>query len=743
MHVRMAKPAVSQAPVVVDSPTHWIITVDCSGSMYGVIGRIREQLKTKLPQLTKPGDLISLIWFSSRNEWGILQEAFPIADLTSLPVLNATIDKWLRALNLTGFVQPMNAVAKLVQKHHKPGMVARLFFLTDGQDNQWREHEILDAIKDAAAAVDDVVLIEYGYYCNHALMTNMVSAVGGALLFADNFDAYDGHLTTMLRQRKGSSKRVPVVAPDAAHDYGWTIEDGQIHIYPLTATGGRGVFTVPETVDAVYYWSSSHDMNVGLTGWYAAMYVALQRMDTDKVYTCLEALGDVALIDQFATCFSRQDYAKLEAAVIACVTDHTQRYAKGQDYNAVPKPDAWTVLDLLDLLAGDSGNKFHPYDPRFHYDRISRGQVAVSTILTDAEKDDLVEQARALAGMDDLDALAAKVAALRATKHVLKFTPNAENPGLPLDGLVYNDDRPNVSVRVRITGTVDLDANAPAGVPSKLPTYIWRNYAVIKDGIKHTSMAALPFTLSEATFTELLARGLVTGTWERDTIYVIDADLPVINRNMVKAVSAKTLFTQEVQLQGLKAIQKVLNTFWKERFERVSIGWEIQYGAEATAALKEMGLTEYGGFAPKTVQSEPVDVYVAKTMAIKIKGLSTLPAVNAALLEKVRTGAKLTPSENLMAGVIKRHDAFVASDIYTQSADQDALYKTWLESERHKAQQQVRTLSRELAKARMTMLVGHVWFPEFTSLDEGTLEVEVDGVKYSVTAILKDLEIKI
>jgi hypothetical protein len=50
----------------------------------------------------------------------------------------------------------------------------------------------------------------------------------------------------------------------------------------------------------------------------------------------------------------------------------------------------------------------------------------------------------------------------------------------------------------------------------------------------------------------------------------------------------------------------------------------------------------------------------------------------------------------------------------------------------------------KMAQRKFAIIVGQVWFSDFASLDEDTLEVELPGFgKVSVTASLKETEIEI
>src|SRR4051812_7410323 len=147
------KHSTDQAPkVAVELPTNHFAVIDCSGSMYHDLPRIREQLKRKLPKLLKEQDTISLIWFSGRGEFGTLLEAEPVATLTDLKAVEHAIDRWLKPCGLTGFTEPIQEAGRVVERVAKarPGSVSSLLFLSDGCDNQGTRAGILKVMEEAA-----------------------------------------------------------------------------------------------------------------------------------------------------------------------------------------------------------------------------------------------------------------------------------------------------------------------------------------------------------------------------------------------------------------------------------------------------------------------------------------------------------------------------------------------------------------------------------------------------------------
>ncbi len=728
----------TQPVVALAGPVHRVFIVDCSGSMYGSMAKLREHLKNKLAHLCAPGDRVSIIWFSSRGQYGILQEGFEVHSLADFAMLNTMIDRYLQPMALTGFKEPFDVVPSLIQRiNAQAAMPAYLFFLTDGMDNQWRTSEIMQAVENAAACVEGSTVVEYGWYCNHNLLVEIAQELGASLLFAQDFAQYSPIMEMALTKRPKPSRRVEVSLPDAVRPWAFTMADGDIVTYQIQ----NGKVLVPETAGKVSYIQAAGTTGYATDEVYGAIYVASQRMDSELVWDLLR-LGDVELIHMFATCFSKQDYAEFGALTLKQAFDAGERLRLGKNPNLVPADDCYTIIDLLDELAGDSENKFHPYDPAFKYERISRGRVQANAVLTDADKAGLIEAIRAAMTPDGLATVIELSTQLLSGKRVLKFVPNATNGGYAINALTFNEDRPNISIQIMIDGTVDLGAEAEAhGVPRIFPTHIVRNYAMVVDGIKHSSLDNLPMELSASTFTTLQALGFLNGqTWEAGRVYYLNAMVPVLNRSMVKAVSAQTFFAQAVTLLQLRAAQKVLKYYRELYFPRVSAGLEQAYGAEATAWLKEIGITD-NGFAPKSVEAEPTDEYTAVAFELAIAKCSSLPAVTK-VLDKL-AGGKYTQSEALLVPTIQKVQDFMASAFYTSAADQTALLRTWLESETKAAVSKVRALTRAMAKTKFAIMVGHTWFTEFSSLDEGKLTVTVDGTPYDVEAKLKDVVIKI
>jgi hypothetical protein len=245
----------TQAPAKpAEVPTNHVIIIDCSGSMYGELPKIREQLKKKMPKLLKDTDTVSIVWFSGRGQFGTLLEAEPVSTLADLQSVNQAIDRWLKPVCLTGFKEPLEEAAKVVERVAKkrPGSAFSLFFMSDGCDNQWSRPEILKAVEKAAGGLSSATFVEYGYYADRPLLTAMAEKAGGSLIFAQHFDTYAPAFEGSLQKKLVGGKKVEITVPgDPVGGFVYALSEGDL----LTFAVEGGKASVSEGVPEVWYLS--------------------------------------------------------------------------------------------------------------------------------------------------------------------------------------------------------------------------------------------------------------------------------------------------------------------------------------------------------------------------------------------------------------------------------------------------------------------------------------------------------
>lgn len=742
--------------------TNHIFCLDCSGSMTGELPKLREQLKNKLPKMLKEKDSLSIIWFSGRGQFGALLEAEPVATLTDLKAVNEAIDRWLRPVGMTGFKEPLLEVAALTKRigTKYPDNAFSLLFVTDGCENSWSQEEVLKAVDVAAGGLSAAAFIEYGYYADRPLLTKMAERAGGSLVHSSDFTKYEAVLGDAVARKITGGKKVEVVLPNTDYIGGiaYALAGGDIYTY---AIDGNKV-QVQEGTPKVWFLSpsavnptpgfnqleaiteakwklptSQGEAWEAVAATYAAISLFATRMKPEIVKPLLKATGDVAFISQYANCFGKQAYSAFMEATRQAAFG-TGRWTTGWDPNKMPADDAFTVLDMLTLLSSDEENKVLLNHEAFKYDRIGRSRVDANTVLTadeQAEIDGLTQKLSGLKDPKEAAKISARINEITNKPEALKFVETPNEEGYSISNLTYNEERPNVSILVKKEGTVDLAIrkDKPAKVPDQVNTFIYRNYAVIKDGL--VNVGTLPTKLSAKTVEQLeqrvkegklsadvfTAKGAFTnGKFQPSEVIIHLEKLPVINTQMVKSVSAKDLFNAEWDLTKAKAAQKVYNSYLKEKKPegKTSKGYVDLYGADGATWLKEQGLTDYSGFAPKAVQAEATDFYMSKEMAVSMKGFSSLPALKE-VKEKMAKG-KLTASAAVMAPFVTDVEKLI-------SGKSDSHVIEALEKNAAEQKAKVREAILKKAQTLFCVIVGNAWFSEFSSLEENSMTLDFDN----------------
>lgn len=746
--VRQPVPA-GAAPAGADPATNHVFCVDVSGSMSYDLPKIRDQIKKKVPKLLSEQDTLSIIWFSGRGECGVLLEAEPVATLKDLKAVEHAVDRWLRPVGLTGFKEPLELAADLASRLSKgrPGSVVSLVFLSDGCDNSWPRADVLKAVEKAGAVVQAGAVVEYGYYADRALLSTMAEKLGASHIFAEDFDRYAPQFEQAMQRRTSSAPRVEVgIDGDPLCGVAFSLGEKEVLTYAVEA----GSVKVPEGSPPVWFLSPSPSGTRGkglaaigkaaskkaLSGEdaeaasasYAAISLFSSRAQPQVVLPLVKALGEAGLADAFGGLFGKQRYSAFSESSRKMALDATLRLPEGYDPDRVPRDDAFTILDLLAELAGDDGNRLLLDSDLFSYSRIGKARVDSSSVLTDEEREQirvLTEEMGKEKSSVRIKEIQVRISAITDKPAPLEFeAKDTGGKGYEVSNLTYNEDRPNVSVLVRKEGTVDVSARRPAAlagaVPDRVPTHVFRNYSIVKDGIPNVER--LPVLLSKRTSANL-TQSVRSGRLRSEVLEDVNGTsvvnlklLPVVNRKMVKSVSAKDLFEKQYDLVRARAAQKVFKAVLEEvRPGSRGPGGLSSYGDEGAAWLREQGITE-GGFNPKTVADVARDFYMARELKVSIKGLSSLPSVKD-VRERMASG-KLTPSAALMARYVEDVEKFKAGKAYASGGD--AALAGWLDAQSTAAIADARRLILELAVIKFSIVVGGVWPFETTDQTSAT-----------------------
>jgi hypothetical protein len=741
-------------------PTHHVIVSDVSGSMSSDLPKMRKHLCDKLPKLLGKDDTCSLLYFSGRGEFGVIFENVGAENAKDLQDIRKMIDRWLVPIGLTGFKEPLIEVEALCKRASKknPALQHSLFFMSDGCDNQWDKAQILAAVERAAGVVAASTFVEYGYYADRALLSAMADRAGGKLVFAEQFDAYEPILAAEVSGAV-EGKRVEIAIPgDLIGGVAFAGVDGEI----ATFAPKDGKILVPENAKFVYFMApegtGEKEPVLIPAEMHSAMYAGLSvfsvRMQSKIVRGLLRRLGDVHFIDEFSVCFGKQKTTQFmqEAKDAAFVT--AGRYTVGLSMDHMPAKDAFTVLELLSLLQSDERHRVLLDHPSFSYSRISRARVDADEVIDEEAQKELDRLAAEVAKAKTKDKV--KIAKEKLNEFLgkfgqggVKFTADAAPNGYPVDGLVWNEDRPNVSFQVTKTGHVDLSGRIPetlkGKIPETFPTKIVRNYAIVRDGL--INIGVLPVLLTKDAFDTLNARCGSAGYVGSSTAALREAAredglveavldlrrMPVLNQDDVLEPSAEALFRLQRELQLARCKQKVMNHYRNIHAPRMSKSFVDTYGKEGEEFLKSVGVKDYGFSPAHTIQAESKDFYMGKELGVTLKGWMTLPKV-----EDAKAGKKTDPASTAMKHWITGVEAAVAA------AAKGVDVTAEIETEQKDAVAKCRALLSRIARMKFSMTVGQVWFKEFLTLDENSMKLSFDGAApVDCKVEMKDIQIPI
>jgi len=723
--------------VEVAKKTNHIFVVDVSYSMYRDLPLIKKQLKNKLSNIMKDGDTISIVWFSGSRDCGILKEEVEVKSLKTLSDLNDAIDKWLRPVGCTAFGKPLEVTYDVISriKQNRPESVFSMIFLTDGYNNDCPWSQVTSALQKLTNVLDASTFVEYGYYADSRRITEMASLIGGEKVSTSDFDEFEPLFDSkMSGSIQGGKKVVVKLENKNLYDFAYSVgNDGSVLLYNIN----DNEVLVSENVKELHYFSSTAlDTRDGGsdTALYAAIYVLSDKLLNDEAEKIFYALGDQYHYKMLVNAFGKQKLNAFKSAIKECIGDVSKRYPESNGkvlIQAVPD-NAYCLMNLIEDLGNMDGCLFYPNHDSFSYNRIGRKKIKSATVLTDADK-------KRLAEAKNVAEAAAITAELAKSKIEVSFENSNPDRGYPLTDLVWNESRANLSVRIYIEGEAIVPENE-FGI-DKVASFQYKTYTIIKDGI--VNVKELPVKYS-ADLETLLNKNDVEYFLQGNVITIDLTSIPIVNRGMVRAISAMELAKKQWELMKLKGDKKVYDYYKNQLYPKTSKSFTELLGAEASAWLKEVGVTDYNGFAPKVTSAESNDFYMSVVLNTKIKGLSSLPKVED-VIAKLESGKPLKLNEYVMSDALIKYQAQLKSDMYLSLSpeQQKGVLKTYLETKSAILDKQKRKILQEIAEIKFSLILSKKWFTEFQSFDENQLSLNIDGKDLDFTFDLAEKEEKI
>jgi len=498
---------------------------------------------------------------------------------------------------------------------------------------------------------------------------------------------------------------------------------------------------VNSDVNEIHYFSpiAVGDEHFPETALYGALYILADQLKFEDVEEIFPSLKDNYHYKMLLNAYGKQKLNAFKTSIKECVEDPSKRFPEGKADIKPIDENAYCLMYLFNDL-GANNCLFYPNHSSFKYNRIGRKKTAKGSELNEAEKKRLSEAKNVEEASEILKEL--------EEKNVdLKFIDLEPNKGYNCSDLVYNESRANLSIRIRIEGNVILPKNNKYNI-TEIFSYKWRTYNIIKDGLLNIQTLPIGYNLD---IEKILVDNNVKYTLDYDKVtsvpYYIIIDLnslPIINKSMVKNISANDLGKLEIQLLDIQGVNKVYSFYRKTLFPKESTSFVESYGQEVADWLKEIGITDFNGFAPKTTLDIATDFYMSVVLDIKTKGLSSFPKVED-VVNKISENKPLKLNEIAMANAIIKYKEQMESDLYKSLSEeqQKEVLKTYLINKSNEINSNKRKLMQEKAQIIFSLILSRSWFKEFKTFEENQLTLNVDNNVYELTFELKEEKVEI
>lgn len=676
---------------------HHIQVLDRSGSMWADIDDLIENVKDTI-RFIPDGDYVSIIWFSGADQCNVLIKGAQKNDS-----LYALLDTLKSTLGVTCFSTPMKEVGNIINDLKPICSNFSVTVFTDGQPVvAWgTEEEIRRTLEAIDVWKDDVLALNtigYGNYYDQDFLKQMsAKTIFGQFIhssmisdYADIF-SHNYEITADLVMTT-----VEVVSPGSEVMYLTsklaTKSAAGLKTRALDKRKNQFVVIGPDDSDFNFLVGDDAYSTVGLKEipsvsitpiMYAYAYTSYYEGNRKQSLDIIaKVLHDKNLVDELKNAFTYDEVGVATKALKSAVFSTKYRMLTGEcsdDY--VAADDAPCLMDVLGIIL-DSEDSYYKYATE--YSRI--GKKVVDTFnLFHRNKDEEVLT--------------------------------------PANDLVFNKSRLNVSIRSVINGTVSLNPKqaAKVGLPSELPSKIYRNQTLVKDGAPN--MAEATFKVSEDTVDKLIS--LFSG-WKSDDIMDISRDeagdfevkihlynLPIINYSYVGDCTDVQRLLEVVSTQTyLQAAQKSLGFLRDDVYEyRKQHGiFDVskqfaQYTPEQVQVLIDHGLNdraEYVGVNNVTEKSG--DSYVVRELEFYMKGYSSLPTRDKYYTKK-SSGGKLNGPESMM---LQAENDF--RDLATGLEYASNEYLDKLNASINKVKTQLALIRMDLAAKKIALVLTGEWF---------------------------------
>jgi hypothetical protein len=699
---------------------HHILVIDRSGSMYNEIDGLIDNVKKCIATINEQ-DLISLIWFSSEGQYRTVIKAAKKFDK-----LDTILDSLRSTLGCTCFSESLKEINMIIDEIGIAAPISITFF-TDGQivtrhsvdEEKRRCFEELSKMKDKILALNTIGFSNY--YDQELLNAFAATSEFGEMFHSSKIDDYTKIFSHNFEKISDAvCEKVEIDTQDGVHVIYLTRSftkrfDDQCHLSRLDKRKnqfflvGDGEFSF--AVNGQYFETKNiattpvdATVNNFLYAYAYNMYYEGNRKDSLDILA--QNLHDKALIDSHMSAFTFDETAAHLEKLNKAIFNANYRLVDGvAPKNYVPDDDARCLMDVLTFLQG--GDSFYiPYSKNVEsYSRIGR----------------------------------------KASEEVNYFTWTDKEVRVPFGEFVYNKKHMNLSIRICIPGTVQLNPKRAkaVGLDPVIDSCIFRNHTIIKDGC--LNLKEIELLLTEKDYTLIEANGIIkqevgTEVIDGQEFYrcVVKLEgLPVVNRTYIKQCTLDNIFDYSLSIAHLEAKQKIVG-YYLDLVEDKSVlkktGKLQDFTVEQIQVLEEHYLSKELVYSPtKSVASaEECDYYESRTMEFVLAGCTSWPKVSE-LFERRENGKKMTTALTIMNEEFEKIERGASSKKILLENVNAKLRDYFLDLQKSVKNDLIQKRA-FLGNLKIAKLLTGDWFDGLSVDDKGKYYFEKDGLKMNVTA---------
>lgn len=718
----------SEGPVVestVVNRLHHIHVVDRSGSVSGVIHDLIDNLQESIREMGDE-DIVTVIWFSGNGQFRTVVKGASKSD-----AIIKLLDSLRSTVGCTCFSQSLEEVNLILDEIGELAPVSVTLW-TDGQPVvPWSvEEEENRSIAHIAKMKDRILALNtigYGNYYNadllrrFAAMTEFGEFVHSAKI-ADYMSIFNHNFQKVS---DAVCEKVQIETDGAGiiylnRTFTKMATGTEFHLSRIDKRKNQFFLFADDdfkfTYNGVEYDTATCPVKAQMNSaqmlnfFYAYaynLYYAGNRAESLKILA--ENIHDKALIDSHMRSFTFDESGRhLDKLNKALMFPQDHRFIDGTapvDY--LPADDAFCVLDVLNYLA-EGTSLYVPFSKNLPgYNRIGK----------------------------------------KATDQYDLFVWTTDEVRCPMGDLVYNKEHMNMSIRLRIPGTVRINPKdaKPVGLPTVMDSYIWRNHTIIKDGA--LNLKQIEVLLSPEDFMSPLVNSAIAQMIEHvdveDKTYsrcILDfTELPIVSRKYINAaLGIDRIFNLTVQVTRLEARQKAINFYADGICKTLAApaGEYKNFSPEAVEVLERHGIAKdlsYKGVDVVKPKAEDCDSYQSRTMEFVLSGFSSWSKISEVLerTEKIlkeekdgKVKTKLTPNQLLLKEALDTLH-FELSGLKAGDAD----FCDKVRELQALTKKQLLEIRNELNVLKIAKLLTGDWFPELQTDDKGAYFYEKDGTK--------------